>query len=118
MREPTKEEDRIIRFLISNSCAEHALDVRFGPYMVQEMQDGGMGSLYIIPKAIATKTKRETGPMVAEIHAKDIDNIELVISLFLDTDLTPFELDIWKVDFTPLRSLSQVIKDIEPVSKK
>ena len=56
--------------------------------------------------------------MVAEIHAKDIDNIELVISLFLDTDLTPFELDIWKVDFTPLRSLSQVIKDIEPVSKK
>ena len=118
MREPTIEEDRIIRFLISKSCAEHAMDVRLGPYMVQEMQDGGMGSLYIIPKAIASKTERETGPMVAEFHANDIDDIEMVISLFLDTDLTPFELDIWKVDFSPLRSLSQVIKDIEPLSKK
>ena len=118
MREPSKEEDQIIRFLIGKARDEHTLSARLGPYMVQEMQDGGMGSLYIIPNDIPPKRKRETGPVVAEIHSSDDDGIELFISLFLDTSLIPFELDIWKVDFSPTHSLSRVILDIDLVSKK
>ena len=109
MREPTEEEDWIIRFLLKKARHEYSLSIQLESYLVQEMQDGKMGSLYIIPVGSPPMNERETGPMVAEIHPADVDGVELFINLFIDTNQVPFELDIWKVDFSPLRSLSNAV---------
>lgn len=112
MREPTKNEDSLIRLLIEKANRDYGMEIHLDNYLVQPMEDGGMGSLTIIPCQFKSVIKRDDGPMVAEIHSFDKDQVEVIISLFLDTQNTPYELDIWKVDFTPLISLSDILKKI------
>jgi len=39
---------------------------------------------------------------VAEYQFTDADGVEVLISLNVDADGRPFELDVWKTDFSPL----------------
>lgn len=66
--------------------------------LVVEMDDGGMGSLLFV----SAKTRRIYGGELARCVGHDSDGMELNISLILDQDGDLFELDIWKVDFSPL----------------
>lgn len=112
LREPTKTEDRLIRLLIEKANRNYGMEIPLDDYLVQPMEDGGMGSLTIIPCQFINVIKRDDGPMVAEIHSFDKDQVEVIISLFLDTKNIPYELDIWKVDFSPLISLSAILRKI------
>jgi len=67
---------------------------------VEEMNDGGMGSLRFLTK---NGEKRIFGDQIAQIQLLDVDGIPLSITVNIDQEGDIFELDIWKVDFSPLK---------------
>jgi hypothetical protein len=67
---------------------------------VSEMRDGGMGSLRFIAES---DTPQEMGRELVRAHFVDEDRIPVSVSVYLDTHGRLFEIDFWKVDFSPLR---------------
>jgi len=65
------------------------------------MSDGGMGSLSI-RLAGRDQGSAATGSAVSELVFMDADGVKVIATLFVDEDGLPFELDIWKTDFSPL----------------
>jgi hypothetical protein len=65
---------------------------------VQPMADGGMGSLAFAPIG----TDRRFGSSPAECHFRDSDGVLVSAALYLDEQGAPYEVDVWKVDFSPL----------------
>ena len=68
---------------------------------VEEMNDGGMVSLLFV----SNKKLRKFGSSIAEIQFDDVDKTPVLASIYLDEEGELFELDIWKVDFTPLKRI-------------
>ena len=66
------------------------------PIEITPLADGGMGSFQI------GKGNRRMRTQAAEISFKDSDDTLVVATLNLDEEGILFEVDIWKVDFTPL----------------
>jgi hypothetical protein len=72
---------------------------------VQEMSDGGMGSLYFVATT-RTPEQRRFGQRIAEIQFNDADGVAILASLNIDKDGDLYELDVWKTDFTPVVQLN------------
>lgn len=68
---------------------------------VEEMDDGGMGSLLFK----SSKLDRLLGKELASKTFVDTDGVEVIVTLSLDNYGDLFELDVWKVDFSPVISL-------------
>ena len=68
-------------------------------YRVEEMNDGGMGSLHFVWK---DKTSPKFGGTSAEIELLDQDQVPVMVYLDVDREGDFFELNIWKVDFSPI----------------
>jgi len=66
--------------------------------LVAEMQDGGMGSIRFLGG-----TDRRRAGSLAKAKYVDDDGVTVSIELNVDEGGKPFELDFWKVDFSPLR---------------
>lgn len=66
--------------------------------LVIGMRDGGMGSI----RFVGAKDCHRAGS-IAEATYLDDDGMTVSIELSLDEDASLFELDFWKVDFSPLR---------------
>jgi Domain of unknown function (DUF6984) len=66
--------------------------------LVTEMQDGGMGSI----RFVGGKDRRRAGS-IAEATYLDDDGVAVSIELNVDEAGRLFELDFWKVDFSPVR---------------
>ncbi|VVE84027.1 DUF6984 family protein [Pandoraea sputorum] len=67
---------------------------------VEEMDDGGMGSLrFCSPDA----RPRRLGAQLVEKEFIDSDGIPIMVAVNLDQHGDLYELDIWKVDFSPLK---------------
>lgn len=71
--------------------------------LVEEMDDGGMGSLELLPNGY--KKNRMFGSMVSELEFKDQDGTQVLVSLNLDEEGGLYELDFFKADSSPLISL-------------
>jgi hypothetical protein len=69
--------------------------------MVAEMADGGMGSLLLSPP----RAERSMSAQLSEARFVDADGVSVSATLNLDGAGALFELDIWKVDFSPLQRL-------------
>ncbi len=69
---------------------------------VQTMLDGHMGSLRFVGSS-----DRCYGRALISVVAHDVDTTPLLISLDLDQHGNLFELDVWKVDFSPLIRLPE-----------
>lgn len=67
---------------------------------VEEMDDGRMGGL----KFVSSKEDRSLGVVLAEKEFVDQDGVPVIATLNLDSDGELYELDVWKVDFSPLKS--------------
>ena len=100
MRPLRKEEKDLIAFLLSDKPGKEHLIEQLPYSTVEEMNDGGMGSLKFLYN---DNKKRRMGCEIATISLKDIDDTFLSIALNLDEDENLFELDVWKVDFSPLK---------------
>jgi hypothetical protein len=64
---------------------------------VTDMQDGGMGSI-----RFETYGSRRYGKTLAEAQYTDVDGVLVSITLTADDNGNLFEMDFWKVDFSPL----------------
>jgi len=74
--------------------------------VVEEMDDGGMGSLRFSQRGASTP--RRLGALLAEREFVDSDGVPILVAINLDESGDLFELDIWKVDFSPLRRFPAV----------
>ena len=70
-------------------------------HLVEEMDDGGMGGLTFV----SSGEDRSIGVALAETQFVDEDGVTVIATLNLDNHNELYELDIWKVDFSPLKRL-------------
>ena len=91
------EELEILTGLLQVRC--ESLVNQLKDARVQEMDDGQMGGVKFEKKS---KQIRKLGKKCAEAKYIDTDGIEVNIVINLDTDGDLYEVDFWKVDFSPL----------------
>lgn len=73
--------------------------------IVEEMEDGGMGSLR---GGVDGEDNRLFSRELAKVDLFDADQVSVFISVNLDTDGHFFELEIFKGDFSPLKKFPSV----------
>lgn len=76
--------------------------------LVSPLEDSGMGSLLFRPDNSSCEQRRVIC-QYSEIRFRDLDGIEVSASLNLDEQMQPFELDVWKTDFSPLIAIPAVL---------
>ena len=108
MRKPTENEINLICFLIKQSTIE-LKDEYLSNLLVTELNDGKMGGLLLYPNGIINKN-RIFGKRIAEYQFKDIDGVDVIVSLNVDSNGLLFELDIWKTNFEELIQLPISLK--------
>ncbi|MCO5937304.1 hypothetical protein NAF17_17285 [Mucilaginibacter sp. RB4R14] len=94
-------EQALITYLLLKDPKWDYLVKKLPHLFVEEMNDGGMGSLrFIYSSTEAVRMKDE----IARIDSlRDLDGIPLSITVNLGTDDNLYELDIFKGDFSPLQ---------------
>ena len=104
-RNPTEEEILIISFLATKANYSHNNWEK--GLKVAEMNDGGMGSLLLMPVG-QVNTKRLFKAQISDVIFKDLDGIDVIVSLNIDQDDFLYELDVWKVNYDKLISFVTV----------
>jgi hypothetical protein len=108
MRELTTDERRLIGHLVEKA----ALGVDWAALRVEEMNDGGMGSLRLYVRLPTASDRRRFGRRAADCWFVDADGVDVIASLYVDKDGALFELDMWKVNFAPLIRIADSFKDV------
>ena len=98
MRAISQQEEPLIRYLYNKA----GLECDISAIRVQPMIDGGMGSLRI---GTCQADDQHFGSCASECSFYDTDEIQVIASLYFDQYGQPFEIDVWKVDYSPLNSL-------------
>ena len=93
-----EEESAIVCLLLSGASDEEALKNTLLRSRVIDMHDGGMGSIRFVQRE-----PRSFGKALVEARYVDSDGVLVSIALNADSNGQLFELDFWKVDFSPLR---------------
>jgi hypothetical protein len=101
MRKPTSDELRLLEHLVAK--ATFVID---GELLVEDMNDGGMGSLLLFAQHSISRERR-FGRQVADCRFVDADGVDVIASLNLDEDGELFELDVWKVNYAPLIRIAE-----------
>ncbi|PQV65200.1 hypothetical protein B1R32_102209 [Abditibacterium utsteinense] len=66
--------------------------------LVEDLNDGGMGSIQFL----SSGEKQRFGKELVEALYIDEDGILVIITVYLDKQDKLYEIDFWKVDFSPL----------------
>jgi hypothetical protein len=103
------DEDSLIRALLGHVSDGEQLIRQLEGAQVRDTDDGGMGSLEFVGDE-----RRSLGSCLVEAEYFDCDGVLVSIALNVDQDERLYELDMWKVDFSPLREYP----DFERVSIK
>ncbi|MEM9008807.1 MAG: hypothetical protein AAGE59_35525 [Cyanobacteria bacterium P01_F01_bin.86] len=94
LRGPTDEEIVLLQYLLDLA----SIELNAKDFMIVSMADGGMGSV-----SIGTPDPhRSFGRVAAECCFNDSDGTLVFVCLNLDQYGAPFEMDVWKVAFSPL----------------
>jgi hypothetical protein len=94
-REPTETELYLLEQL-SIACGLPSQWVE--GVRVRPLSDDGMGSLELRPLNVAASGRR-FGCAASELNYDDIDGVRVLVTLNLDQEGQPFELDVWKTNF-------------------
>src|ERR1700742_1746579 len=100
MRYLSKEEKELIEYMLSDKPGSQVILNNLSTYRVNEMDDGGMGSLKV---EFPVKKTRLYDGYISDIYLRDIDDIPLVITIHVDKEGDLYELDVWKADFSSLK---------------
>lgn len=92
------EEAALIRALLVAVYPAEALESALRDSRVTDMQDGGMGSIRFLGPS-----SRSFGMTLVEAQYLDSDGVLVSIAVNADKQGQLFELDLWKVDFSPLK---------------
>jgi len=100
-RDLRAEEKLLVDALLKGHPCRAELLPQLETMRVMDLSDGGMGSVrFLASNAVPA---RSLGPAAAEAEWRDIDGVPVSAVLNLDRDGNLYELDIWKVDFSPLK---------------
>ena len=105
LRRLTREEFALMDSLLSRSAATDHLRAELPDAQVEEMCDGHMGSL-----RFNQQTRRSMGREIVRAEYIDEDGIPVSVSVNTDVEGKLFELDLWKVDFSPLRRFPEPLQ--------
>jgi hypothetical protein len=103
VRRLSKQERAVIVALLQAKPKALHLVQSLEDLLVEEMKDGGMGSLMLIPKGVQG-IARSAGEQIELGEFVDSDGVAVSIALNLDRQGRLYELDVWKVNFGPLFS--------------
>jgi hypothetical protein len=90
------EEAALIRALLAGVYPAEALESALRDSRVADVQDGGMGSVRFLGSG-------PFGTALVEAQYLDSDGVLVSIAVNADKQGQLFELDFWKVDFSPLK---------------
>jgi hypothetical protein len=99
------KEVSLITWMIKNTDEGERILSELENLIVEEMTDGGMGSLRVV---IFGEDKRVYSRELAKVDLFDVDQIPIFISINLDADGNFFELDVFKGDFSPLKKFPAI----------
>ena len=99
-RKLRKEEADLIAAMVRKSPEAKAILRSLPERLVKEMKDGGMGSLRFKD---VDNGERSFGKKIAEAEFVDEDGIPVSVVVNIDNNGDLLELDLWKVDFSPLK---------------
>jgi len=102
MRHLKDEEKALIAKLIQGLSTEALGSESLDTIRVEEMADGGMGSLSFVRPFSG---QRRFGKQFQEAMFSDADGVVVSVTINLDQDGFLFELDMWKTDFSPLKRI-------------
>ena len=109
-RYPTESEYSVIKYMADKAHYEwHECD---NGMRVAEMQDG-MGSLLLIPAKQTTKD-RTFKAQISDALFKDVDGIDVIVSLNIDQDGFLYELDVWKMNYGRIIDYSNLVNRTFP----
>lgn len=108
-RRPTDDERRLIAALLARADGIASPAAWLAKLEVRSLADGGMGSLEL-KEAGAAWRPRKFGRKAAELSIRDADQVQVIASLNVDSSGEPIELDVWKMDFSPVRSIPPEIR--------
>jgi hypothetical protein len=97
------EERELIQALSREIYCPAEIERKLAHALVYDMLDGGMGSIRFGAKDAGNRF----GRVAATVEYIDSDGVLVSIALNLDDQGDPFEVDFWKVDFSPLRRYPQ-----------
>jgi hypothetical protein len=99
-RKLRKEEANLIAAIVRDSPWAEQVTQSLPRQLVEDMPDGGMGSLRF---KMTDDPDRRFGKEIGEVLFTDEDGVMVSATVNLDNNDKLFELDIWKVDSSPLR---------------
>ena len=105
MNRPLKSIEKIIiSTVLSNS--NYSSKVNLDEILVCEMSDGAMGSI----EFVSDKKSRAFFADIGKLELIDTDGVPVIAVLSIDQYNDFFQLDIWKVDFSPSIDLRLLLK--------
>ena len=93
------DERELVQALLSGVFSESEIEHRLPHPMVQDLSDDGMGSIRF---ANPMSANRRFGREADTADYVDHDGVLVSITLNLDQEDDLFEVDFWKVNFSPL----------------
>ncbi len=99
-RKLRKEEVDLIAAMVLNSPEAKKILRSLPRRLVKEMKDGGMGSLRFKD---VDNGERSFSKKMAEAEFADEDGIPVSVVVNIDNNGDLLELDLWKVNFSPLK---------------
>jgi hypothetical protein len=99
------EEASLITWMIKNTDECEYISSTLEDLIVEEMKDGGMGSLRVVADG---EDDRIFSRELATVDLFDVDQVPVFISVYLDGAGKFFELDVFKGDFSPLKKFPSV----------
>jgi len=100
MRSLKNEERNLIVFMLKDIPIYKDFTYELSKSTVQEMDDGGMGSLRFLYNDGKT---RKFNKEIASISILDTDGVQVNFTINVDESGDIFELDAFKGDFSPLQ---------------
>jgi hypothetical protein len=100
LRELRDEERAMLIKMIAGTPFEESIAALLSEMRVQDMPDGGMGSIKFYNSK--PRSELEYGKQIAEASFQDADGVPVSATLSVDKDGNLFELDLFKADGSPL----------------
>ena len=93
-------ERELVERMLAGKDVKPGTEANLPSLLVEDMQDGGMGSIRFLTSG---HSARHFGRAVAQAEYIDEDGVLVSIVINVDQENELYEVDFWKVDFSPLK---------------
>ena len=94
------DEQELLEGMLAASSAKFKVGFPLPSALVEDMNDGGMGSIRFL---VSADQGSRTAQVIAQGEYVDEDGVPVSIAINADQNGELFEVDFWKVDFSPLK---------------